>query len=225
MSERMDDVQITALIGYHNWLLGSMFTLVLLLIFTNGYFAIQHGKMQAKLQHYEELTSKANNERDAALALYKKADAKIEVAADYIQKVRASQGLPIPRADAKHFATLEFIWATYYNIDLDTGLRLSVKETHFNPRVSWDKSSCGTKQVNIGVWASVYKVTPAELCNDPDTNIRIGYSVLRDYYDRRGGSMRLALEGYRGSKFPRTNTEYAEDILNKIPRVYQTTKT
>ena len=77
-------------------------------------------------------------------------------------------------------------YAKQYDIPVAIGLSISAKESTFKSNaVSGSKQSIGIKQINYKVWKK----------------------------DLNKGDINKALMNYRGSKNPKTNRKYAQDVL------------
>lgn len=123
-------------------------------------------------------------------------------------------------ADAAYrFAYREMVESLNSGMPFVTGLAISGKESEFKPKaVSYTGCCYGIKQIHLRVWSKEKPGLQLEDLYDPDKNIKLGYTILREYFDKTG-SVSAALQRYYGSTIPEDNIAYSQDVMRKAKQI------
>lgn len=115
--------------------------------------------------------------------------------------------------EANQIYALEQKYAEKYDIPIEIGLAISLKESTFNSKAK-NSVSYGLKQINYKVWAEYFNINKKCLLN-VECNIKYGYLILQYYVELQNGDIKKAIMSYRGSTNKSTNKKYLIDVLRK----------
>lgn len=124
-----------------------------------------------------------------------------------------------PIAEARRLARSEMVNSLKSGIAFSVGLAISSKESGFRSWIaSYNDTSHGIKQIHFNVWRKeIPGLTLQDLYN-PETNIALGYGILKQYKERYG-SLSTAIERYYGSTVPEENYAYRHDVVERASRI------
>lgn len=170
----------------------------------------RYDKAIEKLTATVEQKKAVEKELSDAQVILKPIEKRINGGASYIHKKHN-----VPMDVAYQYSRSEMIESLNSGMAFITGLAVSGKESEFRPRaVSYTGCCYGIKQIHLGVWKKEKPGLTLKDLYDPDRNIKLGYQILREYYDKTG-SIGLALQRYYGSTVQEENIAYADDVLRR----------
>lgn len=125
----------------------------------------------------------------------------------------------VPRELAMEYSRNIMLGSIRTGLPFSVGLAVPAQESGFRAdAVSYTGCCYGQWQIHFNVWRKEIPDLTLEELYDPVANTRIGYDILKQYYDQTG-SLTGALERYYGSTVPEDNIAYSEQVIRRSQEI------